>query len=361
MTATPRSVLIVVTRRIGDVLLATPLIRSLKRAWPAAHVDALVFEGTQGVISANPDLRRILAVPQRPRFLPHLAWVLRLLRRYDLALSLLPGDRPTLYAFLAGRRRAGLLLPARKEAWKRLLLQQWVPFDNLNTHTVLMHLALADALGAPPLPRVVLAWSAEDERRVVELLGPGADRPLAVIHPYPKYAYKMWHRDGWAEVARWLAARGHRVVLTGGSEPAEREYVGALLRDMPADAINLAGRLTLGATAHLVSRAAIFIGTDTAVSHMAAAAGVPTVALYGPTNPVKWGPWPRDFAGPGNPWQRIGSQRAGNVLLLQGPGACVPCMLEGCDRHVASLSDCLQQIPARAVVAAAERVLPAAR
>ena len=107
----PGSVLVVATQRIGDVLLATPLIRSVKRAWPHAAVDALVFEGTEGAIAANPDLRRVLAIPLRPGRLAHLRFIWRLLRRYDIALSVLAGMRPTLYAFVAGRWRAGLQLP----------------------------------------------------------------------------------------------------------------------------------------------------------------------------------------------------------------------------------------------------------
>ena len=67
----PRSVLVVVTRRVGDVLLATPLIRSLKRAWPEAAIDVLVFEGTEGVLAANPDIRRVIAVAERPRWRQH--------------------------------------------------------------------------------------------------------------------------------------------------------------------------------------------------------------------------------------------------------------------------------------------------
>src|SRR5262245_27684484 len=123
--AAPRSILVVVTRRIGDVLLATPLIRSVKRAWPDARVDELVCEGTQDVIAATPDLRRVLTVPERPRFLRHMVLLLRLARRYDVALSLVPGDRPTFYAYVAGRWRAGLLLPTRKESWKRRFLNRW--------------------------------------------------------------------------------------------------------------------------------------------------------------------------------------------------------------------------------------------
>jgi len=347
---TPRSVLIVVTRRIGDVLLATPLLRSVKRAWPDSALDVLVFEGTQGTIAAHPDVRRILSIPERPGLFRHLLFALRLLRRYDLALSAVPGDRPTLYAWLAGRHRAGLLLPTRKEAWKRRLLHRWVPFDELNTHTVLMHLALADALGIPRACEITVSWTQEESRQVDALFpGQGA---AAVLHTFPKYNYKTWHRAGWIEVARWLAARGHRVVLTGSDDPEELAYVADLARDMPAGTLNLAGRLSLGAAGCLLARAAVYVGPDTAVTHMAAALGVPTVAFYGPTDPVKWGPWPRGHAAPSNPWRRHGSQAAGRVRLIQGTAACAPCNKEGCDRNVASFSDCLLALPAARVIAA---------
>jgi len=87
---------------------------------------------------------------------------------------------------------------------------------------------------------------------------------------------------------------------------------------------------------------------------MAAALGVPTVALYGPTDPVKWGPWPRGHRGGGNPWRRLGSQGVANVRLIQGSPTCVPCGLEGCERHIGSFSDCLQELPVEKVIAAIE-------
>jgi heptosyltransferase-3 len=126
---------------------------------------------------------------------------------------------------------------------------------------------------------------------------------------------------------------------------------------MPGDSIDAAGKLSFGASACLVSRARIYVGPDTALTHAAAALGVPTVALYGPTNCVKWGPWPRGHSAETNPWRRVGSQRSGNVLLLQGTVACVPCHLEGCDRHVESYSDCLQEMPVQRVVDAIADVL----
>jgi heptosyltransferase-3 len=109
---------------------------------------------------------------------------------------------------------------------------------------------------------------------------------------------------------------------------------------------------------YLLSRAALYVGTDTAVSHMAAAVGAPTIVLFGPSNPVKWGPWPKDFpATVPSPWRTHGSQRQGNVFLVQGEADCVPCLHEGCDRHINSLSDCLQKLPVSRVIRAAEVML----
>jgi heptosyltransferase-3 len=357
MKAPPRSVLVVVTRRIGDVLLATPVIRSVKRAWPLAQVDALVIKGTEGVIAANPDLRRVLAVPQRPGLRAHLRFVWGILRRYDIALSILPSDRSTIYSFLGGRWRAGLHAPTRKEAWKRLLLHRWTLFDNVNTHTVTMDLALADIVGAPRNGEVVVSWSAEDERQVAQATGGEPGRPLAVLHACPKFNYKMWRRDGWVELARWLAERGFRLALTGSGDADELAYVGGIAGAMPPGTINTAGKLTLGGSACLVGRARLYVGPDTAMTHIAAALGVPTVAIYGPTNPVKWGPWPRGHAPDANPWRRCGTQRSGNVVLLQGLEACVPCHQEGCERNILSASDCLQQLPVARVIASIERLL----
>jgi heptosyltransferase-3 len=79
-------VLVVILRRLGDVLLTTPLIRSVKRAYPQASIDALVFTGTEGILAGNPDLAEIITVPQRSSFLDTLSLIARLFRRYDLAL-----------------------------------------------------------------------------------------------------------------------------------------------------------------------------------------------------------------------------------------------------------------------------------
>jgi heptosyltransferase-3 len=100
------------------------------------------------------------------------------------------------------------------------------------------------------------------------------------------------------------------------------------------------------------------------VTHLAAACGIPTLALYGPSNPVKWAPWPAGCTDEPSPWRMLGRpwQRRHNVLLLQGVqpadlGSCLPCRLEGCERHVASKSRCLTELPADPVIRAAQELL----
>ncbi|MDB5809606.1 MAG: putative lipopolysaccharide heptosyltransferase [Betaproteobacteria bacterium] len=352
----PARVLVVVTRRIGDVLLTTPLIRSLKRAWPQAAIDVLIFAGTEGVLAANRDIRHVLTVAERPTAIEHLALAASIFRRYDLALSAVPSDRPTVYAWLAAPVRAGFVVDEPKQRWKKRLLGKWVAFDNRDTHTVLMCLKLAAVFGVEPCYDVVAACTDAECAEVVRQLPFMTTAPYAVFHTYPKFNYKMWRREAWIELAGHMQKRGMQIVLTGSRDSAEVAYVEAIARDIPG-AFNVTGKLTLAQTACMLREARAYVGPDTAITHMAAAVGVPVVALYGPSNPVKWGPWPQAFATPVNPWRRLGTQRVNNVTLIQGAEPCVPCFHEGCDRHIGSFSDCLQHMPVARVAAALDAAL----
>src|SRR5690349_15856194 len=102
-------ILLVTLRRIGDVLLTTPLAHALRRRWPAATIDVLVFEGTEGILAGNPDLNRVVVLPVRPSIAASLKVIGRLWRRYDVAISTQTGDRPSIMAWAAGRRRIGFV------------------------------------------------------------------------------------------------------------------------------------------------------------------------------------------------------------------------------------------------------------
>jgi heptosyltransferase-3 len=90
------------------------------------------------------------------------------------------------------------------------------------------------------------------------------------------------------------------------------------------------------------------------VTHLAAATGIPTFALYGPTNPLKWAPWPYGYAEDKTPFAKKGIQQVGNVVLIQSADECVPCHQEGCEQHRQSSSDCLETLNSAVIIDAIE-------
>ena len=353
------NILVIATRRIGDVILTTPLIKSLRHAYRDARLDVVVFKGTESCISANKDIDTIITITEGATFREQIKTICNLFRRYDLAISILPGDRPIFYSWIAGRNSIGLVEKGYKHLWKRVLLDKYELFDNDETHTVTMNLSLLKLLNVRQIPEVTISWAGEDEIKVNKLLPFDMSRePYAVLHVYPMFSYKMWHLAGWVDLIRWLNAKGFRTVLTGSNSPDELEYISRLCKSSLSNSINVAGMLNLSEVGYLLSKASVYIGLDTAVTHMAAALGIPTIALYGPTNPVKWGPMPKEVSFSGkSPYKRKGSQMISNVFLLQGKGECVPCHEEGCDRNIKSLSRCLQDIPAADVIEAVETMM----
>lgn len=357
---TPQRILIIVTRRLGDTLLTTPLIRSVRRAYPAATIDVLLYESTRTMLLGNPDIDNLIATAERPTLRDYGPLLRRIVRRYDLAVSTLPGDRPVFYALLAGRRRISIVPDAGAPGrWKRRAMHAWSEHDDLTTHTVIQNLRLADLLGIPRCYDVV----PPDMERGQTIAGDVVPfdwrtEPFAVLHPTPKFRYKQWTMPGWQALARHLSERGLRIVITGGPGAAEDAYIERVARGLSAGVTNTAGKLTLAQVALLLGRSQVYVGPDTAITHLAAAAGAPTVALYGPTNPVKWGPWPRGFSEDRSPYVlRQMRQRVGNVLLIQGEGDCVPCQGEGCERHLESYSACLDGMRTERVIADVDALL----
>ncbi|TSA50943.1 MAG: glycosyltransferase family 9 protein [Nitrosomonadales bacterium] len=359
--ATPSSVLLVATRQIGDVLLTTPLLRSMRRAWPNARIDVLVYTHKGGMLEGNPDCDTVIESDEHPDGAGYRQLLKRIFRRYDLAVSTQANDRGHLYAWLAAYRRVGLVPDLGMQSlWKRAICTSWAVLDNIDTHTVVQNLVLAEHMGIP-LSHEVVPPSNTAAESILDRLLPFAWRttPYAVLHPYPMWRYKRWTDEGWRALLRHLAQRGWRVVLTGGPDAGERAQCAALAKTQAEIAINLAGAASFGTLARLLRGATAYIGPDTATTHLAAACGTPTLALYGPSNPVKWGPWPQGHTTPPSPWVMHAApwQRVGNVLVLQGMGDCVPCRGEGCDKQKASDSRCLLEMPATRVVEALGHLL----
>ncbi|MCU7915007.1 MAG: glycosyltransferase family 9 protein [Candidatus Thiodiazotropha sp. (ex Gloverina cf. vestifex)] len=360
----PERVLVIATRRIGDVLLVTPLIHSLKQAWPESKIDVLVFRNTGAILEGNQDITNLIEVEAKSGVKHNVKLLRQIYRRYNLAVSSLAGDRPNIYAFLASAKRISLISDQDSNyALKRRMNRGWAMLDDINTHTVEQNLALARVLGIESLRDVVPPYVNMSGKEKIRILGRDpSDKPYAVIHSFPKWPYKQWTAKAWSELIAWIVGRGMDVILTGGPDKEEQVFCEELTVGFGADVNNLAGKLSFGEITNVVSSSAVFIGPDTSVTHLAASTGVPVIAIYGPSNPVKWGPWPKGFNESVSPFQMYSStpQRVGNVCLIQGaylPDNCVPCREEGCERHRQSRSKCLDGLGVSVVIEEVKRSL----
>lgn len=351
----PRKILVIAMRYLGDVLLTTPLIRSLRQAYPDAELDVLIYSNTAAMLEGNPDINRLITVPSKAKFADNWALLRQLRRRYDLAITTQAGDRPFLYSLFATSQRIGIV-PTKPNTgwWKRFFLYRWLEYDDdNNTHTVLQHLNILALINVPPCFALVPPRT-QDTQVLKQLVG---NKTYAVLHTHPQWTYKQWTVEGWLAIGLYLHQLGLRLVLTGGTAQEEVDYIANIARQLPDDTLNLAGCVSLAQLTELLTNAALYIGPDTGITHLAAATGVPVIALYGPTNPVKWSPWPCRFEQNNNPFQKIGSQTVNNVHFLQGEKSCVPCHLEGCDRHQKSRSVCLDTLSVERVKATIQLIL----
>src|SRR4029078_9316947 len=221
-------------------------------------------------------------------------------------------------------------------------------------HRVEQMLRLADVLDVPRVPELV-GPAAAPNSRIVD------SGNFALVHATPMFAYKEWTRDGWRALAAGLAERGLPIVAIGGPGGAEQRYL-----DNVWNGVTTAHQVEWPEMMHLLKRARVYIGPDTSVTHLAAAAGCRTLAPFGPTHPrvlAPWPPGPRCWGlGPTGglawPWDASGTvQNRGNVWIVQNPLPCMPCTLEGCERNIRSRSACLDELTPDRVLTAVTQAL----
>ena len=278
----PRRALVVTLRFLGDALLSTALLHALKQRWPECAIDVLTFSGTEGAFEGNADVARVMAVPERASAGETMRQTLALWRRYDLAVVAQTGTRPFLFGWAAGRQRVGLVsAEPGKSWWKRALLDAYAVFDDRGAR-VLENQRIARLLGIGGAPMVVPPSAGWGDSEVAGALGfDPAVTPFAIVHPSPRWRYKQWTRDGWHGLVRDLAARGLRVVITGGPAPEERAYLDALLDGLDCTLYDrFDARWSLAQTADVLRRAVLYVGPDTATTHLAAACGTDRRTLW---------------------------------------------------------------------------------
>jgi heptosyltransferase-3 len=373
----PKKVLFIATRQIGDVLITTPLISKARELWPDAEFHFLGYRGKVEMLHGNPDIAEIIETSDRPSFGEYLSLFNRLFQRYDLAFITQPSDRAYIYGLVAAFRRVGVLgghpqgkelegqnsKTAKQNAWKKFICMGTVEVDYFKQHVIAEKMRLLGAFFKNPAdlfskPISVIPPAGEP---LTPLITNALHQPYIVVHPGPLTAYKRWPLAHWQQLITWLVKAGFQVVLS--ASPAKQDIqlnhdiISLLDDETRAKVIDAAGSLSIPQAGTLLRSAALYIGVDTSITHLAAACNAPTIALFGATPPSNFGPWPNGFAGD-QPYQlRARTQTVGNVTILQGPGECVPCRKAGCLDKADSNSECLDLLEPSQVISAIEQVL----
>ena len=265
--------LFIANTRIGDAILATGLLGHLLESSAGVRATVVCGPDAAPVFAAAPGVEEVVALAKR-RFNGHWWWLWRRLagRRWDLLVDLRNSAMPFL---LRARRRKVL------------------KGDGGRSHKV-VH--LARLFGLDPLPPRL--WIGEGHRaRARELVGSG---PLLALGPAVTWRGKEWPADRFAALADRLtgaggALEGARVAVLGAA--GERAAMAPLLAALPGErAVDLMGRAGLMEAAAVLERASLFVGNDSGPMHLAAAAGAPTLGLFGPTPDEVYAPWGRAAA-----------------------------------------------------------------
>jgi len=342
--STVRRVLVVRLRSIGDSVLTTPSLFALRRFLPEVQIDVLLEDWVAPVFDGLDLIDKVIMIPRTSTTArARLAREIRT-KHYDVVYNLHGGTTATLLTRATGaKHRVGFahyqyarlhnhVAPSSLEIWHRSKL-----------HSVEQQLALIGWTGVPvtdrPATRLAVTESAiasvtaklhTEGCRAVE-----DGEPFAVIHPAAAFDTKQWATEKFARVVEELAARGLQSVVIVA--PHEKAMVEALGSQSSVRLTSLAN-LSLPEVTALTSRARVFVGNDSGIAHIAAAAGAPTVVIFGSSNRGHWRPW---------------TTQPNEIVFEEMP--CQPCHGYFCAEF--ERPECILRVPLERVVGAIDRVL----
>lgn len=307
------------TNWVGDAVMTLPALEAVGRTFPWAKVMVLARPWVERIYASHPAVHGVLLYPDAGGALPRIQaffdCVLGIRRgRFDLAILFQNAFEAALLAFLARvPLRAGYATDGRG-----LLLTHPVRRSEeiLGVHQVDYYLGLLRSLGleAPPgLPMLRGEPGARDRAEgCLTTLGVVPGELLVGLAPGAVYgSAKRWPPARFAAVGRKARDCWGAKVLVFGS-PGEAPICGAVAEGVGEGAFSLAGRTDLGLALGLMGRCSLFVSNDSGLMHAAAALEVPTLGIFGSTNPVTTGPMGR------------------KTLIVRGEAACAPCLKETC-------------------------------
>lgn len=263
-------ILFITSNRIGDAVLSSALLGYLVDRYPNARFTVASGTASAPLFEAVPGLERLIPMPKR-RWGGH--WLSLWADTVTVAWDMVADFRASIFA------------------WTVIARERRVYRYNHALGHRLRQLSAAFGLDPPPLPRL---WTAPRHDAAAAQVVP-AGAPVLALGPTANWPRKAWPAEYFAELAARLAGPGGiipggRVAVLGG--PGEREMAMPLIRALPAErCIDLVGRVDLLTAYAVLRRCALFVGNDSGLMHIAAASGIPTLGLFGPSKERLYAPW----------------------------------------------------------------------
>jgi len=330
-----RHILMIKPSSLGDIVHAMPTCAAIRRAHPKARLTWLVKRQWAGLVERIEGVDRVW--PVEPTLMGWLSQVPPLrVERFDLVVDLQGLFRSAAIGWLSGSPLlVGFANGREGSPW---FYSRRVSVPQSEMHAVDRYLLVAKAVGAgesgTPEFRFRIPQSDYDEvDRLLSRSGVTPGTNWVAMNVSARWPTKRWPAPSFAEVADRLQQEGYgAVVMIGG--PDERADVAEVIARMKTPAIDLAGATTVGLLPALLSKASLLITNDSGPMHIAAAAGTPVVALFGPTSAARTGPY-----------------GVGHRVLATGI-SCRPCLSRTCKNPVQL--ECLTGISSEQVFAAAQ-------
>ena len=375
--AASRRILIVRLGSHGDILMATPLLAALRRAYLDAHLTWIVEHSAFDSVAANPHIddlliwdssywrdmvhmrglkilapKRFLGLPWLSRALPMTATLRGL--HFETLISLQPEEWPSLLPATGTRETIGVFDTFRQfsgatetSPYAKRYTHAYT-YADLPEHRTDQYLLPLNALGLPPTEdkQMILGFTAEDAASAADFLqeqGYADPQPLVVLAPMTTWPSRNWPAERYAALGDALATRGCRVALISSPSPKEREAVSAIASQMQTPPLLALGTLSFREMAAFTARASLVISGDTGPMHVAAAVGTPFLALFGSTPILGRAPL------------------SGIGLSLAHPVPCGPCDKEFCTQSGDNYLRCLKLISVDEALSAAEKLLASGR
>lgn len=323
---------------VGDSVLAIPAMKAVRARFPEAEITLLVRPWVAGVFKGAPFIDRLWTEP-RPAGISDWMRITRTIRKsgFDLAL-LFPNSFESAAMVFFGRvpQRVGYATDGRR--W--LLTKSLKPASE-KRHQVHYYLDLAGALSAHVTqPSISIDASPEEKAQASRLLaseGIPPERRYLVLNPGAAYgSAKRWNEEGFADAGDTLAAELDLDVAIVGSE-VERSIAETIQKRMRSRVAVLNGKTSLETLIGVISGSALVLTNDSGPMHVAAALGIPTVAVFGATDDRVTGPW------------------GSCARVVREPVECSPCMLRECPID----HRCMTRVSAETVCRVAREVLHA--